>query len=111
MLTSRARRISGLAFAVALLLLPAAARACLVGTGTTPSCCTEAALDACLPAGGGFDGSVTFSCGGSASITVTGTKGISAPTTIDGGGVVTISGGNSVQVFTVDSASPSRCRT
>ncbi len=102
MLTARARRISGLAFAVALLLLPAAARACLVGTGTAPSC-TEAALDACLPAGGGFDGSVTFSCGGSASITVTGTKDISAPTTIDGGGVVTISGGNSVQVFTVDS--------
>ena len=102
MMTSRARRISGLAFAVALLLLPAAARACLVGTGTAPSC-TEAALDTCLPAGGGFDGSVTFSCGGSASITVTGTKDISAPTTIDGGGVVTISGGNSVQVFTVDS--------
>ena len=101
MLTARARRISGLAFAVTL-LLPAAARACLVGTGTAPSC-TEAALDTCLPAGGGFDGSVTFSCGGSASITVTGTKDISAPTTIDGGGVVTISGGNSVQVFTVDS--------
>jgi len=101
MLTARARRISGLAFAVALLLLPAGAQACLVGTGTAPSC-TEAALDACLPAGGGFDGTVTFSCGGSASITVTGTKDISASTTIDGGGVVTISGGNSVQVFTVD---------
>jgi hypothetical protein len=100
MLTARARRISGLAFAVAL-LLPAAARACLVGTGTAPSC-TEAALDACLPPAGGFDGNVTFSCGGSASITVTSTKDISAPTTIDGGGVITISGGNSVQVFTVD---------
>ena len=72
MLTARAHRVVGLAFAVALLLLPAAARACLVGTSTAPSC-TEAALDACLPAGGGFDGSVTFSCGGSASITVTGT--------------------------------------
>jgi len=101
MLTARARRISGLAFTVAL-LLPAAARACLVGTGTAASC-TGAKLDTCLPGGGGFDGTVTFSCGGSASITVTGTKDISAPTTIDGGGVVTISGGNSVQVFTVDS--------
>jgi hypothetical protein len=102
MLTARAHRIVGLAFAAALLLLPAAARACLVGTGTAPSC-TEAALDACLPAGGGFDGTVTFSCGASASITVTGTKDISASTTINGGGVVTISGGKSVQVFTVDS--------
>ena len=110
MLTARACRIAGLALAVVLLLLPAAARACLVGTGTAPSC-TEAALSACLPAGGGFDGTVKFSCGGAASITVTGTKEISAPTTIDGGGVVTISGGNSVQVFTVESASPSRCRT
>jgi hypothetical protein len=95
--TARARRISGLPFAAALLLFPVAARACLV-----PSC-TEAALDTCLPGGGGFNGTVTFSCGGSASITVTATKDISASTTIDGGGVVTISGGNSVQVFRVDS--------
>ena len=71
MLTARARRIVGLLFAVALLLLPAAARACVVGTGTATSC-TEAALNACLPTGGGFDGTVTFSCGGSVSITVTG---------------------------------------
>ena len=76
-MTSRARRISGLAFAVALLLLPAAARACLVGTGTAPSC-TEAALDSCASRRR-FDGSVTFSCGGSASITVTRHEGHQRP--------------------------------
>src|SRR5262245_7440876 len=75
--------------------------ACVVGTGTSASC-TEAALDACLPGGGSFDGTVTFNCGGAATITVTSTKTISADTTIDGGSVITISGGNTVGVFSVD---------
>src|SRR2546427_2975832 len=44
--------------------------ACVVGTGAGTSC-TEAALDACLPGGGSFDGTVTFNCGGAATITVT----------------------------------------
>jgi cysteine-rich repeat protein len=69
-----------------------------VGTGTGASC-TESALDACLPGGGSFDGTVTFNCGGAATITVTSTKLISADTTIDGGSLITISGGNSVGVF------------
>src|SRR6266480_2417195 len=75
--------------------------ACVVGTGTSTSC-TEAALNACLPGGGSFDGTVTFACGGAATITVTSTKTISANTTIDGGSVITISGGNSVGVFSVN---------
>src|SRR5262249_62167949 len=37
--------------------------ACVVGTGTAASC-TEAALDACLPGGGTFDGTAIFYCGG-----------------------------------------------
>src|SRR5213593_1677070 len=78
------------------------ALACVVGTGTSASC-TEAALDACLPGGGSFDGTVTFACGGAATITVTSTKGISANTTIDGGSVISISGGGTVQVFVVNS--------
>jgi len=41
------------------------ALACGVGTGTSASC-TEAALSACLPGGGSFDGTVTFNCGGAA---------------------------------------------
>jgi len=74
---------------------------CVVGTGTAASC-TEAALDACLPGGGSFDGTVAFDCGGAATITVTSTKTISADTTIDGGSLITISGGSSVGVFSVN---------
>ena len=73
----------------------------VVGTGTAASC-TDAALDAAL-AGGGL---VTFNCGGPATIDVstgTGTKTIAADTTIDGGRLITISGGNSVRVFQVSS--------
>src|SRR5205085_1942650 len=51
--------------------------------------------------GGSFAGTVTFNCGGSATITVTATKTINADTTIDGGGVITISGGGTVGVFLV----------
>src|SRR5437667_5630024 len=76
--------------------------ACVVGTGTSASC-TEAALDACLPGGGSFNGTVTFACGGAATITVTSTKGINLDTTIDGGGLITISGGNTVGGFVVNS--------
>jgi len=81
---------------------PATARAAgVVGTGTAASC-TDAALNGAL-AGGGL---VTFNCG-SAPATIdistgTGTKMITADTTIDGGGVITISGGNAVGVFSVD---------
>ena len=80
------------------------AASCVVGTGTTASC-TESALDACLPGGGTLAVtavSVTFNCGGAATVTVTGTKTISADTSIDGGGLITISGGNTVGVFSVN---------
>jgi hypothetical protein len=70
----------------------------VVGTGTAGSC-TEAALDAALANGG----NITFNCGGSpVPITVTSTKTISADTTIDGRSLITISGGNSVGVFSVN---------
>src|SRR6266446_9120672 len=94
--TVRTRLVLVLApLVLAVLGATSSAFACVVGTGTSASC-TEAALDACLPGGGGFDGTVTFSCGGSATITVTSTKIISADTTIDGGSVGTISGGGTV---------------
>ncbi len=74
--------------------------------GTSSDCplssCSESALDACLPGGENFDGTVTFNCGGAATITVTSTQTISADTTIDGGGLITIDGGNSVGVFSVN---------
>src|SRR3989475_8079907 len=89
--------------AFAMLAVTSSAPACVVGTRTSASC-TEAALDACLPGGGSFDGTVTFNCGGTATITVTSTKLISADTTIDGGSVMTISGGRAVMVFIVAGA-------
>ena len=84
--TVRTRLVLVLALLVfALFAATSSAFACVVGTGTSASC-TEAALDACLPGGGSFNGTVTFACGGAATITVTSTKGINgANTTIDGG--------------------------
>jgi hypothetical protein len=75
--------------AVALLRAAPVVAAGVVGTGT-PGSCTEAALDAAL-AGGGF---VTFDCGPDpVTITISSTKMIDADTTIDGGSLITISGG------------------
>jgi hypothetical protein len=73
----------------------------VVGTGTAASC-TDAALNAALTGGG----LVTFNCGGPVTIDIstgTGTKVITTDTTIDGGGLITISGGDSVGVFSVKS--------
>jgi hypothetical protein len=69
----------------------------MVGGGVGP--CDEAAFDAALAGGG----TITFECGGPTTITLTGTKVISADTQIDGGGLITLSGGNVVRLFTVDS--------
>ena len=74
----------------------------LVGTGTAASC-TDAALNAAL-AGGGL---VTFDCGPDpvtidiGASTGTGTKTIATDTTIDGGNLITLSGGHTAQVFRV----------
>jgi len=71
----------------------------VVGTGTAASC-TDAALDAALASGV----AVAFDCGGPATIDIstgTGTKTIAADTTIDGGGLITISGGELAEVFAV----------
>ncbi|HUI27756.1 MAG TPA: hypothetical protein VL403_16860, partial [Candidatus Kryptonia bacterium] len=73
----------------------------VVGTGDAGSC-TDAALNTAL-AGRGL---VTFNCGSAPAIIDisigTGTKTISADTTIDGGSLITISGGKSVAVFRVN---------
>ncbi|MBP1685040.1 MAG: hypothetical protein H6Q33_1183, partial [Deltaproteobacteria bacterium] len=61
-----------------------------VGTGS-PDSCTEQALDAALAGGG----SVTFDCGGTAvTITLTTPKTIALDTSIDGGALITLSGGS-----------------
>ena len=65
-----------------------------MGSGT-PGSCTEAALEAALSGGG----SVSFSCGGNHTIILTSEKTISDDTTIDGGGQILLSGGNSTRLF------------
>lgn len=84
------------------LLYPSIVKAAGTVGGGTAASCTEAALDAALIGGG----AVNFNCGvASHTITITGTKVISSNTQIDGGGLITISGGNSVRIFLVQSGS------
>src|SRR5512141_3397364 len=68
-----------------------------VGTGTAESC-TEQALDAALIGGG----SITFNCGKAPLvISITKEKAITQNTTLDGGGLVTLSGRNISRIFHV----------
>lgn len=74
-----------------------AAAAGVVGDGT-PGSCTEAALETALAGGG----SVSFNCGPSpVKITLTSRKAISQDTSVDGGGLVSLSGAGASQVFAV----------
>lgn len=69
----------------------------VVGNGT-PASCTTAALTAAL--GGG--GTVTFNCGPAPhTITLTAVQTITTDTTIDGGGLITLSGGMATRLFSV----------
>ena len=61
--------------------------------------CDEAGLNAALAAGG----SATFGCAAATTVTVTGTKTVSKSVNLDGGGLLTISGANARQVFSVNS--------
>ncbi|HEX5688570.1 MAG TPA: choice-of-anchor Q domain-containing protein, partial [Roseiflexaceae bacterium] len=66
-----------------------------IGNGATGSC-TEVALDEALVGGG----AIRFDCG-TAVINLNSVKTINAPTTIDGGGKITLSGQNARQLFAV----------
>lgn len=62
--------------------------------------CTEAGLDAAIAAGG----TNTFSCAGATTIAITTSKTISAANLVlDGGGLLTVSGGNARRIFLVNS--------
>ena len=78
----------------------AAARAGgVVGDGT-PSSCTETALTSALSGGG----TVTFHCGGPATILVLNPKDITQSTVLDGGNVITLTGGLATRLLRVDPA-------
>ena len=83
-------------FFVTLFRPPLAYASGVVGNGT-PASCTEAAFNAVLTGGG----LITFNCGGAKTITFTFYKSLDADTTIDGGGVITLSGGNTLGLFQV----------
>ncbi|MEO8611452.1 MAG: choice-of-anchor Q domain-containing protein [Chloroflexota bacterium] len=83
--------------------IPTVWAAGVVGTGTAGSC-TRAALQAAIDAG---NGTITFNCGGVATIAITTTLNVDASTgakniTIDGGGLITLDGGNTTRIFIQD---------
>ena len=70
----------------------------VVGNGNRTSC-SEAAFDAALVGGG----SVTFNCGAQPfTLTVTAPKTIALDTSLDGGGLLTLSGGGKLPIFFVN---------
>lgn len=84
----------GVILASLLTLLSLSVRRAEAGGVVAP--CTEASLRAAVAGGGG----VTFNCGGPATITLTGGPiTLTANTTMDGGGQVTVSGNNTSGVF------------
>lgn len=74
--------------------LQAAPMAGVVGTGT-PASCSEAALDVALTNGG----TISFNCGGPATINLSSDKILVSSTTIDGANQITLSGRNLNRLF------------
>lgn len=88
--------MTALVFALGLTPIRPAQAAGTVGTGT-PESCSEAAFDAALAGGG----TITFNCGGPATIVLTTQKVILVNTVIDGGGLITLSGNDTSRLFFV----------
>lgn len=83
---------------VSLALVSIAHAGGVVGNGTSGSC-TQAAFLTALSGGG----AVTFACGAAPhAIILTSTQVIATDTSIDGGDLITLSGGNAVRLFSVD---------
>lgn len=73
----------------------------VVGDGS-PESCTEAAFDTALAAAGGGGGTITFNCGPNPhTILLTNTKTLTDDTIIDGGDLITLSGGGAIRPFLV----------
>jgi predicted outer membrane repeat protein len=84
--------------AVALTLAPAASAGGVVGDGT-PGSCGGSQVDGRVNAALVGGGLVTFDCGGPATIALKSTKNITLSTTIDGGGVITLTKGTASGSF------------
>ncbi len=73
----------------------------VVGNGT-PQSCTESAFNSAL-AGMGGGGTLTFNCGSNPhTIQVTSPKNLVNGIVVDGGGLITLSGGDAARIFTID---------
>jgi predicted outer membrane repeat protein len=104
------RKFLSFIFSLTLLLAfvdtqPVLADSAVVGTGS-PASCTEAALNAALaelyPGATAPGGLLSFNCGTNPhTIVVTGEKFLHDGTVVDGGGLITLSGGNSTRIFFV----------
>ena len=82
-----------------LVALPALAGSAVVGTGT-PASCTEAALDAAVTVANGSFGIVTFNCGAAPVVIVLShERALANGVIVDGGNLVTLSGGNFTRIF------------
>lgn len=73
----------------------------VVGDGT-PGSCTDAAFTAALLGGG----TVTFNCGGPATILLTSEKVLALDTVIDGGSVITLTGGLNTRLLSTLTETP-----
>ncbi len=94
----RAILVVGLVFSFGLLAPAPVQAAGVVGNGISASC-TESALNNALQNGG----SISFNCGAlPVVITLTSMKTIGVNTSIDGGGLITLSGGNTSALFYVN---------
>ena len=78
----------------------------LLGTAPTAGAavfsCDDPGIQTAAATGGGPH---TFSCAGPTTVTVSGTLAIFASVILDGGGDLTVSGGNAIQVFSVGAGS------
>lgn len=73
----------------------------VVGDGT-PGSCTEAAFTTALAGGG----TLTFNCGGPATILLTSEKVLTVDTVIDGGNAITLTGGLATRLISTATAAP-----
>lgn len=80
-------------------LSPLFAGSTVVGSGT-PASCTEAALNSAITVANGTFGIVTFNCGAAPhTLVVTSEKALATGVIVDGGGKITLSGGNNTRIF------------